>query len=186
MFLKDLLGRNATLAGDLANTGGGETRSDHDEKPNIGREKVQIESLRRELQEATQRVETLKAEKAKIEAEAIMYRNSAGKMESELKSLSDAYNSLEQASFRQDSELKSLRKVGDEPYPDIEAIKEEAKEEAQKESEAELTDLFVCLGQEQSKVEKLSKRLLELGENVDSLLDGIGDETGGIRDEEDE
>ena len=71
------------------------------------------------------------------------------------------------------------------PYPDVEAMKAQAKEEAEKDSEAELNDLLVCLGQEQTKVEKLSTRLTELGEDVDTLLQGIGDDTA-IPDDDDE
>lgn len=71
------------------------------------------------------------------------------------------------------------------PYPDVEAIKAQAKEEAEKDSEAERNDLLVCLGQEQTKVEKLSTRLTELGEDVDTLLQGIGDDTA-IPDDDDE
>ncbi|XP_068650224.1 golgin candidate 6 isoform X2 [Aristolochia californica] len=157
--MQDLLARNATLAESLAKTGGA-AASNSDQKMAEGHERVQSEALRRALQEATQRIEILEAEKAKIENEASMYRNKAGKLESDLESLSVAYNSLEQAS-----------------------------EERQKESDVELNDLLVCLGQEQSKVEKLSARLAELGEDVDSLLDGIGDDTelqdGGEVEDED-
>ncbi|CAL5407872.1 unnamed protein product [Camellia sinensis] len=80
--------------------------------------------------------------------------------------------------------MKGLKSGGATPIPDVEAVKAEAKEEAQKESEAELNDLLVCLGQEQSKVEKLSVRLLELGEDVDNLLEGIGDDIGLLQDAE--
>ena len=107
-----------------------------------------------------------------------MYRNLAGKMESDLKSLSDAYNSLEQANLYLEKELRALKSGGPPTIPDVEAIKAAAREEAQKDSEAELNDLLVCLGQEQSRVEKLSTRLLELGEDVDTLLEGIGDDVG--------
>ncbi|KAL2525012.1 Golgin candidate 6 [Abeliophyllum distichum] len=107
-------------------------------------------------------------------------------MESDLQSLSDAYNSLEQANFQLEREVKALKSGGATPDLDIEAIKAEAREEAQKESEVELNDLLVCLGQEQSKVEKLSTRLMELGEDVDKLLDGIGDETELPEDDEEE
>ncbi|KAF8397583.1 hypothetical protein HHK36_016503 [Tetracentron sinense] len=183
--MQDLLGRNSTLAEDLAKTGGGGAHGP-DQKASGGRERVQTETLRRDLQEALQRIEMLKSEKAKIEAEASMCRNLAGKMESDLNSLSDAYNSLEQANFRLESEVKALRNGGSKPFPDLEALKLEAKEEAQKESEVELNDLLVCLGQEQSKVEKLSAKLVELGEDVESLLEGIGDEAGLPEDDEDE
>nr|GEW38799.1 golgin candidate 6 isoform X1 [Tanacetum cinerariifolium] len=171
--IQDLLSRNATLAEDVANTGGGGS-SQTEPRPNGGSERVQIETLRRDLQEASQRIEILKAEKSEIETEAAAYRTLSTKTENDLKSLSDAYNSLEQANFHLENEIKALKKGGVTPSVDIEAIKAEAKEEAQKESEAELGDLLVCLGQEQSKVEKLSERLLELGEDVDALLEGIG------------
>uniref|UniRef100_A0A0E0FCX1 Vesicle tethering protein Uso1/P115-like head domain-containing protein n=1 Tax=Oryza meridionalis TaxID=40149 RepID=A0A0E0FCX1_9ORYZ len=183
--MQDLLGRNAMLAEELVRTGGGNS-ADSLQKPSSGRERVQIESLRQELEGATRRIEALKAEHTQIEAEASNQRNLAAKLESDLKSLSDAYNSLEQANFRLDSEVKALRQGGSAPYPDVEAIKAEAKEEAEKESEAELNDLLVCLGQEQSKVEKLSARLAELGEDVDTLLQGIGDDTALPDDDDDE
>ena len=176
--MKDLLVRNASLAEDLAKTGVKVER-----RTSGPAERAQIESLRRELHEASQRLEVLKAEKAKIESDATMYRNLAGKMESDLKSLSDAYNSLEQANLQLEKEFQTLRGGG---YPDIKAIKSQAREEAQKESEAELNDLLVCLGQEQSKVERLTERLLELGEDINKLLEGIGDETGLPEDDEEE
>ncbi|PIA48106.1 hypothetical protein AQUCO_01400590v1 [Aquilegia coerulea] len=182
--VQDLLGRNATLAEDVARTGGvGVSGSD---QANGGRDRVQVETLRRELQETKQRVEVLKSEKAKLEDEASMYRNLAGKMESDLKSLSDAYNSLEQVNFQLETEVKALREGKGGPFVDVKAIKEEGREEAQKESEAELNDLLVCLGQEQTKVEKLSSRLAELGEDVDSLLEGIGDDLGLAEDSGDD
>ncbi|CDY66662.1 BnaCnng51860D [Brassica napus] len=62
------------------------------------------------------------------------------------------------------------------PSREREAIKEEVRKEAQKESEDELNDLLVCLGQEESKVEKLTAKLVELGVDVDKLLEDIGDE----------
>ncbi|OEL24875.1 Golgin candidate 6 [Dichanthelium oligosanthes] len=121
---------------DLVRTGGG-TTADMSQKPSSGRERVQIEALRQELEGAKRQIEG-----------------------------------------------------GSVPYPDVEAIKAQAKEEAEKDSEAELNDLLVCLGQEQTKVEKLSARLAELGEDVDTLLQGIGDETaipdGDDEDEDDE
>ncbi|XP_021658483.2 golgin candidate 6 isoform X2 [Hevea brasiliensis] len=183
--IQNLLGRNATLAEELAKIGGNGS-SQTEQRASGGSERVQAETLRRDLQEASQRIEMLKADKAKIESEASMYQNLAGKMESDLKSLSDAYNSLEQANFHLEKEVKALKDGGASTVPDIEAIKEEAREEAQKESEAELNDLLVCLGQEQSRVEKLTARLLELGEDVDKLLEGIGDDMGLPEDGEEE
>lgn len=183
--MQDLLGRNATLAEELVRTGSG-TPSNPSQNAGSGKERVLTETLRQDLQEATRRIEILKSEKAKIEAEANNYRTLATKLESDLKSLSDAYNSLEQSNFHLEVEVKALRKGGDSPYPDVEAIRAEAREEAEKESEAELNDLLVCLGQEQSKVEKLTSRLNELGEDVDSLLEGIGDDTALGEDDDDD
>ncbi|XP_050223398.1 golgin candidate 6 [Mercurialis annua] len=183
--IQNLLGRNATLAEDLAKTGGGGS-SQPEQRASGGLERVQTETLRRDLQEANQRIEMLKAEKVKIESEASMYQNLAGKMESDLKSLSDAYNSLEQANFHLEKEVKALKSGGGSSILDIEAVKAEAREEAQKESEAELNDLLVCLGQEQSKVEKLSGRLADLGEDVDALLQDVGDEMSGLPDDDDD
>ncbi|KAK6913056.1 Vesicle tethering protein Uso1/P115-like, head domain [Dillenia turbinata] len=183
--IQDLLVRNANLAEDVAKAGG-VGNSGSDQRAGGGSDRVQTEALRRELQDAKQRLEMLKTEKAKTESEALSYKNLAGKVESDLKSLSDAYNSLEQAHYQLEKEVNTLKAGGATALPDIEAIKAEAREEAQKESEAELNDLLVCLGQEQSKVEKLCARLMELGEDVDKLLEGIGDEMGVPEDEDDE
>ncbi|KAM7482211.1 hypothetical protein LguiB_006794 [Lonicera macranthoides] len=186
--IQDLLNRNSTLAEDLAKTGG-DGSAQVEPRSGGASERIQVETLRRDLHEATQRIEILKKEKAKIESEASLYRTVARKIESDLKSLSDAYNSLEQSNFQLDKEVKSLKSSsggGAAAAPDLEAIKERAREEAQKESEAELNDLLVCLGQEQSKVEKLSARLTELGEDVDQLLEGIGEEIGVPEDDEEE
>ncbi|KAF5740417.1 golgin candidate 6 isoform X1 [Tripterygium wilfordii] len=185
--IQNLLGRNASLAEDLAKTGGNGS-SQHEQRVSSGSDRVQVETLRKDLQEALHRIEILKVEKAKIESEASMYQTLAGKMEGDLKSLSDAYNSLEQANFHLEKEVKTLASGGTSTFPDVEAMKAEAREEAQRESEAELNDLLVCLGQEQSKVEKLSERLMELGEDVDKLLEDVGDDMGvpGDGDEEED
>ncbi|CAL5434034.1 unnamed protein product [Camellia sinensis] len=174
---------NATLAEDLAKIGrGGSSQPKH--RSSGGSERVLLETLHRDLQEASQWLDTLKTKRTKIESEASMYCNLAGKMESNLKSLSDAYNSLEQENLHLEKEIKALNCGEATPIPDVEAIKAEAREETQKESEAGLNDLLVCLRQEQSKVEKLSVRLLELGEDVDKLLEGIGDDIGLLEDAE--
>uniref|UniRef100_A0A7N0UNC8 Golgin candidate 6 n=2 Tax=Kalanchoe fedtschenkoi TaxID=63787 RepID=A0A7N0UNC8_KALFE len=185
--IQDLLGRNAALAEDLAMKGGGNNLQP--QKSIAGSERVQFETLKRDLEEASQRLDILKAENVELESKASMYKNLAAKTESDLKSLSDAYNSLEQVNIQLEKEVKSLKSSGSSLAVDIEEIKAEAREEAQTECETELNDLLVCLGQEQSKVEKLSARLLELGEDVDQLLEGIGDDSGqqeGDDDDDDE
>ncbi|WJX65232.1 Golgin candidate 6 [Trifolium repens] len=181
--IQDLYIRNGTKAEDLAKTG---NSSQSEQRVSGGMDRVQIETLRRDFQEASKRLEMLKEEKAKIESEAVMYQNLAAKTEGDLRSLSDAYNSLEQSNLHLENELKALRGGEHSTFPDVEAIKAEAREEALKESEGELNDLLVCLGQEQSKVDKLSARLLELGEDVDKLLEDIGDDAGAAEDFEDE
>ncbi|CAA7046589.1 unnamed protein product [Microthlaspi erraticum] len=185
--IQNLLARNAALAEDVASSGRNEQSQGSDQRASTVMDKVQMDSIRRELQETAQRLESAKAEKAKIETEASNYKNMAGKLESDLKGLSDAYNSLEQANYHLEKELKSL-KGGEDPmeFPDIEAIKEEVRNEAQKESEDELNDLLVCLGQEESKVEKLTARLIELGVDVDKLLEDIGDESEAQAESEDD
>ncbi|KAH0939838.1 hypothetical protein HID58_007299 [Brassica napus] len=174
---RNLLARNAALAEDVASSGRNEQSQGSEQRASTVMEKVHIDSIKRELQETSQRLETIKSEKAKMESEASEYKNVAAKLESDLKGLSDAYNNLEQANYHLEKEVRSL-KGGEDPmeYPDVEAIKEEVRKEAQKESEDELNDLLVCLGQEESKVEKLTAKLVELGVDVDKLLEDIGDE----------
>ncbi|KAL8106915.1 golgin candidate 6 [Apium graveolens] len=150
--IQDLLNRIATLSGNSSKTG---DAAEHE----VGNSE---EMLRKNLQELSEQLEMVNMEK--------------NRTESDLKSLSDAYNSLEQANYQLENEIKALKAGGAVPPPDIESIKAEAREESQKESEAELNDLLVCLGQEQSKVEKLSARLTELGEDVEQLLEGIGED----------
>ncbi|KAI3899077.1 hypothetical protein MKW92_006812 [Papaver armeniacum] len=169
--MQDLLGRNATSAEALVKA----TASD-----SAGTDK-----LRRDLQEAAKQVQVLKSEKAKVQDEAHAHRSLADKMKSDLKSLSDAYKSLEQAKSLLESEVKAL-KLETTKSRDLDAIKEEAKEEGRKESEVELNDLLVCLGQEQAKVEKLSSRLEELGEDVSSLLEGVAEDLEMPEDSDDD
>eukprot|EP00252_Welwitschia_mirabilis_P026477 TRINITY_DN8701_c0_g1_i1.p1 TRINITY_DN8701_c0_g1~~TRINITY_DN8701_c0_g1_i1.p1 ORF type:complete len:947 (-),score=232.58 TRINITY_DN8701_c0_g1_i1:187-3027(-) len=192
--MQNLLGRNAALAEDMAKTrNDSAVEPDPSESGNNNRMqsvngiKLRIESstLRNELEEAQNKIEMLKAEKMKCESELSLFKQLAGKFEADLKSLSDAYNSLEQTNYRLELEIKSLRGEDSSIQSTLDAIKEEGRLEAQKESEAELNDLLVCLGQEQSKVEKLSARLTELGEDVETLLEGIGEE-GEARDDNNE
>ncbi|CAJ1792502.1 unnamed protein product [Sphenostylis stenocarpa] len=183
--IQDLLSRNATLAEDLATKGGG-GNFQLEQRVSESSDKVQINALSRDLQEATKRLEILKAEKAEAESDTRKYRSLAEKMEADLRSLSDAYNSLEQSNIELEKQVHSMKNGGPSTFLDVDAIKSEAREEAQKENESELNDLLVCLGQEQSKVDKLSARLLELGEDVDKLLEGVGDDVGNVEDEEED
>ncbi|KAJ3671660.1 hypothetical protein LUZ60_007739 [Juncus effusus] len=176
--MQDLLARNATLAEELVHTG---TVADSSSKPNTNiKERVQTETLRRDLLEASKLIENLKSENSNLKSESSNFKSLALKLESDLKSLSDAYNSMEQANIQLEKEIKDLRN------PNVERMREEAREEAQRESEGELNDLLVCLGQEQTKVERLSARLAELGEDVENLLEGIGEDSALQEEDEDE
>ena len=46
-----------------------------------------------------------------------------------------------------------------------------------------MIDLLVCLGQEQRKVDKLSSRLRELGEDVGKLLEDVVDDVDADEDD---
>ena len=54
----------------------------------------------------------------------------------------------------------------------------EAREEAKAEADDGMTDLFVCLGQEERKVEVLSQALEQRGVDVAGLLATIAEEEG--------
>ncbi|WIA13922.1 hypothetical protein OEZ85_002492 [Tetradesmus obliquus] len=71
----------------------------------------------------------------------------------------------------------------------------EARAAAEAAAEEEMEDLLACLGEEQAKVEVLSSRLEELGEDVDKLLEAVAaaaaddeqdDEEGGVHQEDGE
>ena len=132
--------------------------------------KVETESLHQQIQDLQRR-------QNEKELESLYYKQLADKFEADLKSLSAAYNSLEQENNRLNIQGSGTRGVLATSLSsvELEAAKEEGRNEARKESEAELNDLLVCLGQEESKVEKLRSRLEELGEDVDLLLQGIGE-----------
>ena len=49
----------------------------------------------------------------------------------------------------------------------------EAAEVASQEAESSLNDLFICLGQEERKVEALSERLQALGVDAQEILAGL-------------
>ncbi|KAJ0605255.1 putative vesicle tethering protein Uso1/P115-like, head [Helianthus annuus] len=150
--IQDLLNRNAILAEDLAKTGGGNS-SQTEPRPNGGSERVQIEKLKRDLLEASQRVDMLKNDNSKLESEVSSYKTLSAKIENDLKSLSDAYNSLEQANYHLENEVRKR----------VKKLRKRVKRNS-----------------------KLSVRLMELGEDVDALLEGIGDDTGALDDDDDD
>ncbi|MCO5615160.1 hypothetical protein L7F22_069449 [Adiantum nelumboides] len=127
-------------------------------------------------------LENMEKEQQEKEQEVMYYKQLAEKHEEDLKSLSAAYNSLKQENHHLDLQVKGLSKgiegtaIAGPSVSELEAAREEGRKEAAKESETELNDLLVCLGQEESKVERLRARLEELGEDVEALIQGIGEE----------
>eukprot|EP00897_Mesotaenium_endlicherianum_P003630 jgi/Mesen1/3295/ME000191S02426 len=218
--LQELRERNATLAGDIVSSGGSlngasdlaesSRRSGYAPSASAavtGAHKAEAEALKQQLSDAQSALRAAEEMQASVEVEAGQYRQLAAKHEADLQALSDAYNTLEQDNFRLEAQVQAMADeqaasssqpaTSGTPQEDthltqeqLEAAREEGREEAQKESEAELNDLLVCLGQEESKVEKLRARLTELGEDVDALLEGIGDSEeppdGEDREEEEE
>lgn len=146
----------------------------------------QVEEYQREAQEAAE-------ERERLLSESLQLRQLIAKHEADLQALSEAYNSLEQDNFRLETVAQqaqeALSKSSDSlpaqaTAQEVEAARQRGREEAEKENEAELNDLLVCLGQEESKVEKLRSRLEELGEDVGALLIDLAD-TGPPIGEED-
>lgn len=195
--MQEILSRNAALADELVNRGG--SKDSQGERSGLGGEsqgvftsRLEVEALKEQVQIYRHKVENMEREQREKEREALFYKQLAEKHEGDLKSLSAAYNSLEQENHQLDLEVQNLRKgvqgaaMAGPSVGELEAAREEGRQEAAKESEAELNDLLVCLGQEESKVERLRARLEELGEDVEALLQGIGEEAAGEQDEEEE
>eukprot|EP00249_Psilotum_nudum_P017047 c26127_g1_i1 orf=1-615(+) len=200
--MQELMRRNSSLTKELVHAGGKSSTSTENinsgeannhilfqvpREPFVSR--AEVELLRQQLEEYQHRIKSSTEEREKSEVEIFYYRQLAAKHEADLKSLSDAYNSLEQYNYQLELELRNLQSAAQdksiaEIQGHLEAAREEGRQEAQKENEAELNDLLVCLGQEESKVEKLKARLIELGENVEALIETIGDGGEGGGDEE--
>lgn len=146
--------------------------------------KAETEALKDQLKVACQIAEATKSEKESLEGEVVQYKQLVSKYEVDLQGLSEAYNNLEQENYQYEKEIGDLRKLlqgkGVLPW----AADHEVSEKTQKDSDCEMDDLLACLGQEESKVEKLRARLEELGEDVDTLLEGIGENEGDDEDED--
>lgn len=192
-----MISRNVALAEELVNRGGnmnavGERGGVSGDPKGSFASRVEQETLKQQIQMYQLKIEDTERKQHEMEREALYYKQVAEKHESDLKSLSAAYNSLEQENYRLDIEVRNLRSgtkgtvTAGPSVAELEAAREEGRQEAAKESEAELNDLLVCLGQEESKVEKLRSRLEELGEDVEALLQGIGEGTEEQDEEEDD
>lgn len=200
--LQELLEKNSAVTSDLLLSKGGDSQLGDEsslastirERNGASVNRAEVQTLKQQLEVAQQWADTIRDEKNELEKEYQQYRQAAAEKENDFKGLSDAYNALEQENYRLEEENKTLKAAvqtgGVVPVSpslkELEAAREEGRKEAQKESEVELNDLLVCLGQEETKVERLSGRLRELGEDVDTLLEGIGDAEGVADDDEDE
>lgn len=115
--------------------------------------------------------------RAEAERELAAARAIASRHEESLRALSQAYNTLEAAHNQLESELRTRdgAAVAAGDAGDVSA----ALVAAAAEHEQELNDLLVCLGQEETKVERLRDALLARGfseEELEELLAGLGSE----------
>ncbi|PHT56458.1 hypothetical protein CQW23_04944 [Capsicum baccatum] len=85
--------------------------------------------------------------------------------------LETALLALSQEHINIQQDTKTLEMQYHEKCQEVEELKKKSQAD-----EAELNDLLECLGIEEQKVEKLSRRLRELGEDVDKLLQTENDE----------
>ena len=121
---------------------------------------------RTQLDAAADTAATLARVRAEAERELASVRALASRHEESLRALSQAYNTLEAAHFQLEEQL---RQRGDANGSGAEALLEAASAE----HEQELNDLLVCLGQEETKVERLREALLSRGcteSELDTLL----------------
>eukprot|EP00899_Mesostigma_viride_P014235 jgi/Mesvir1/22812/Mv14224-RA.1 len=156
----------------------------------------EVEAAKREVEQWRNTAKASEAQAAALKSELEEARALAAKHEQDLQALSGAYNSLEQENFRLEEALReaeSKRPPASTAAPGVEALiaaraegREQGKQEAAEEHESEMNDLLVCLGQEESKVERLSRALTELGQDVEALLAEVAAEEEGKDDEEDE
>tara|TARA_B100001094_G_scaffold303315_1_gene331316 strand:- start:162 stop:803 length:642 start_codon:yes stop_codon:yes gene_type:complete len=115
----------------------------------------------------------------------------ASQRAADLSALSGSYSALESHSFSLESQLQAAQKqlqgaqtagaaaaasVGSSPA-EVDVLLARARDETRAEVEAEgdeaMNDLLVCLGQEERKVEALSEKLAELGEDADAIVEAI-------------
>ncbi|KAH7352144.1 hypothetical protein KP509_19G032000 [Ceratopteris richardii] len=186
--MQEIMVKNVALAEELVNRSGdkdlqGERSGIVGESQGFAASRIEIEATKQRIQAYQQRIEKMEQQQHEKEQEALYYKQLSEKHEADLKALSAAYNSLEQANFRLEDEVQNLKKGAHGTavsaglsISDLDAAREEGRQEGAKASEAELNDLLVCLGQEESKVERLRARLEELGEDVEALLQDIDEE----------
>ncbi|XP_024370992.1 golgin candidate 6 isoform X2 [Physcomitrium patens] len=187
--LQELLERNSAITSDLLLHSKGDGSSQFEDgcaiasvirgRNGTSANRAEVETLKQQLEVAQQWADAVRDEKNEIEKEYAQFRQMAAEKENDFKGLSDAYNALEQENSRLEDDNITLRKA-------LEGGGVVPASLSSKELEDELNELLVCLGQEETKVERLSARLRELGEDVDKLLDGIGDQDGEADAEDDD
>eukprot|EP00879_Flechtneria_rotunda_P006957 GHRR01007304.1.p1 GENE.GHRR01007304.1~~GHRR01007304.1.p1 ORF type:complete len:372 (+),score=191.32 GHRR01007304.1:364-1479(+) len=160
------------------------------------RAEMEAGALRQQLATMQQQWTVIESQAAAAHEEAEQAQAAAAKAEADLASLSTAYNSLEAHAFELEERLRQQQQpqggVGEsnpgsggaadadgcsgvsesELQARIAAAAAGARVAAEAEAGEEMEDLLACLGEEQGKVEVLSTRLTELGEDVDKLLQG--------------
>ncbi|GIL59792.1 hypothetical protein Vafri_14513, partial [Volvox africanus] len=172
-----------------------------------GRAEQELAMLRQQLEVMAARLAQAEADATAARETAAAAHVAASKAEADLADLSGAYNNLEAHAFATEAQLRTAQSTlaaaqaaaaeartqiaalagqahgGLGPSEaDIQKRIDEAAAEARAEGKAEaeegMTDLFVCLGQEERKVEVLSRALEGLGVDAESLLASIQDEDG--------
>lgn len=155
--------------------------------------RAQVDALQQQVEELQRQVQQAAEDRERLISESLQLRQLVAKHEADLQALSEAYNSLEQDNFRLEGVAQRAEEAlstgpvsapAEATAQAVEAARQSGREEAEKENEAELNDLLVCLGQEESKVERLRSRLEELGEDADVLLADLTD-AGATTAEED-
>ncbi|GLC70984.1 hypothetical protein PLESTF_001057900 [Pleodorina starrii] len=167
-----------------------------------GRAEQEVAALRQQVEVMAARLAQAEADAAAAREAAATAHLAASKAEADLADLSGAYNNLEAHAFATEAQLRSAQGalaaaqaaearaqaagqaqgVAGLLEADVQRRIEEAVAEARAEGKAEaeegMTDLFVCLGQEERKVEVLRQALEKVGVDAETLLATIEEEEG--------
>jgi SMC interacting uncharacterized protein involved in chromosome segregation len=125
---------------------------------------VQVDELTSDSQTLRSRNEEL--EKLQLESEDVVHG-----LEANMASLSGAYQDLQHVCELKESELEALRASRERQQATGDAGAASLSELL--ELRQEMDDLLVCLGQEEQKVEVLSKKLEEHGVDAEALIEHI-------------
>jgi predicted RNase H-like nuclease (RuvC/YqgF family) len=128
---------------------------------------LELNNVSDALKARNEQLEKLQAESADI----------VQRLEADMGSLSGAYHDLQHACELKDTELEALRMSREREQSAGDGGAASLKELL--ELRQEMDDLLVCLGQEEQKVEVLSKKLGELGIDAEALVEHIVEEDSG-------